>query len=168
MDTSKERSTPNPEQIPAVEFGAGALRIMAGAGAGKTYTLTHSIISLVQRGLARPSQILAITFTVKAAEELRTRIGKAVLEMDQSGEAVDVDTYHAFGGRVVAEHGHRLGLPPDPLMLTSAESWIVLWRALDRIPFRTIDLGNLRGNVNQPSPLKSILSLGSRLADELR
>jgi DNA helicase-2/ATP-dependent DNA helicase PcrA len=158
----------NEAQAAAVSFGSGALRIMAGAGAGKTYTLTHSIVALIERGLATPSQILAMTFTTKAAEELRGRINTAVMALTDLGETVDVDTYHAFGGRIVAEHGYRLNLPPEPLVLTPAESWIVLWRALDRIQFKTIDLGNLRGNGFQPSPLKAMLDLGSRLADERR
>jgi DNA helicase-2/ATP-dependent DNA helicase PcrA len=163
----QRRTEPNVEQSAAIEFGSGALRIMAGAGAGKTYTLAHSIVSLVQRGIAAPGQILALTFTIKAAEELRTRINRTVAEQTGSAEMVDVDTYNAFGGRIVAEHGHLIGLPPDPLLLTPAEGWILLWRCMDRIDFQSIDLQHLRGGP-QGSPLSKMIGFGSRLHDELR
>jgi DNA helicase-2/ATP-dependent DNA helicase PcrA len=137
--TDLVRPALNSEQQAAVEYASGPLRIMAGAGTGKTETIAQSIVSLVNRGLASPSQILAVTFTIKAAEELRGRVDSAVRQFAGVDESVDVDTYHAFGGRVVAEHGHRVGLPPDPTVLTSAESWITLWRSLDRIDFRHQD-----------------------------
>jgi DNA helicase-2/ATP-dependent DNA helicase PcrA len=156
----------NIEQQAAVEFATGPLRIMAGAGTGKTETIAQSIVSLVNRGLANPSQILAVTFTIKAAEELRGRVDSAVRHLAGVDESVDVDTYHAFGGRIVAEHGYRVGLPPDPTVLTSAESWMTLWRSLDRIDFRHLELSNLRDNQN--SPLTRIIGYGSRLSDELR
>ena len=158
----------NSEQAAAVEYGDGPLRIMAGAGTGKTHTLTHRIVALVQSGRAKPSQILALTFTNKAAEELRERIDKAVSALPESqGERVDIDTYHAFGGRIVTEHGHRIGLPPDPIMLTPPEAWILLWRSLDEVDFRHIDLLHMRGFAFLRSPLYDMLNLGSRLRDEL-
>src|SRR4051794_23960558 len=102
---------------------------MAGAGTGKTHTLTQRIVALVDSGRARPSEILALTFTTKAAEELTVRVVAAFAGYEQFGhDRVDVDTYHAFGGRIVVEHGHRLELPPEPIVLTPPEAWIVLWR----------------------------------------
>lgn len=158
----------NPDQAAAVAHVDGPLRIMAGAGTGKTHTLTARIVALIEGGHARPSQILALTFTNKATEELTERIGRAVAAIPGAGdERVDIDTYNAFGGRVVAEHANRLDLPPDPLILTPAEAWILLWRALDEVEFRSIDLTYLRGGPGG-SPLKAMLGLGSRLRDELR
>jgi DNA helicase-2/ATP-dependent DNA helicase PcrA len=158
--------SPNAEQLAAIGHTLGPLRIMAGAGAGKTYTLTERIVSLVDSGLATPSQILALTFTNKAVDELRERIDPAVEQIVSNGERVDIDTYHAFGSRIVAEHGAALGFPAEPLLLTSAESWIVLWRAIDEIDFRFIDLGNIKGGFGE-SPLRTIINLASRLSDEL-
>src|SRR3954454_5920447 len=68
----------NPSQREAVDATLGPLRIMAGAGTGKTFTLTERTAGLVRSGMAGPDQILALTFTTKAAEELRERIGKVV------------------------------------------------------------------------------------------
>ncbi|MGI8475616.1 MAG: ATP-dependent DNA helicase, partial [Thermomicrobiales bacterium] len=161
-------ATLNMGQAAAVAFGDGPLRIMAGAGTGKTHTLTQRIVALIAGGHAAPGQILALTFTVKAVDELKERIGRAVDALPGwTGQRVDIDTYHAFGGRVVAKHGQLLDLPPEPLLLTPAEGWILLWRALDEIEFRHVDLMNLRGGLNK-SPLSEIISLGSRLRDELR
>ena len=166
MSESTSASAPNIEQSAAIEWASGPLRIMAGAGAGKTYTLTQSIVSLIERQLATPSQILALTFTNRATEQLRERITTALRSLPGQSEQVDIDTYHAFGGRIVSEHGHLLGLPPDPLLLTPAESWITLWRSLDQIEFTSPELANLRDR--QHSPLGKIVGLGSRLRDELR
>ncbi|CAN5799534.1 ATP-dependent DNA helicase [soil metagenome] len=159
--------SPNAEQLAAIAQTAGPLRIMAGAGTGKNFTLTERVVSLIRNGHAAPSQILALTFTNKAVDELRERINAAVEKMSSTGERVDIDTYHAFGSRVVSEHGVRLGLPAAPLLLTRAESWIVLWRAIDEIDFQHIDLGNMKGGPGE-SPLNTITTLASRLSDELR
>ncbi|MBX3069173.1 MAG: ATP-dependent helicase [Thermomicrobiales bacterium] len=156
----------NPQQLAAVRHGDGPVRIMAGAGTGKTSTLKNRIVHLLEQGDATPSQILALTFTNKAAGELQERICAAVAARFPAGERVDVDTYHAFGGRIVNEFGSMLGYPADPVVLSKAESWLILWKGLDEIGFEHIELNNLRGGLGE-SPLNRILSLGSRLSDEM-
>jgi DNA helicase II / ATP-dependent DNA helicase PcrA len=160
-------STINPEQAAVIAHPGGPLRIMAGAGTGKTFTLKERIIALLGRGETTPSRILALTFTNKAVDELRERIDPAVAALTRTMERVDIDTYHAFGSRIVGEFGVTIGLPAEPLMLSGAESWILLWRAIDQIPFEHIELTSMRtpGGTNH---LARIVSLGSRLGDELR
>lgn len=159
--------TSNSAQQAAIELTEGPLRIMAGAGTGKTSTLTKRIVHLIAQGLARPSQILALTFTNKAVDELRSRVETETLAWATGGERVDVDTYHAFGSRIVDEFGARLGLPADPAVLTKAESWILLWRGLDEIRLEYTDFGNIRGFYRE-SPLQKMIDIGSRLNDELK
>jgi DNA helicase-2/ATP-dependent DNA helicase PcrA len=85
-------SSLNPEQQQAVLQTDGALLILAGAGSGKTRVIAHRIAYLVRDGFADPSAVLAVTFTNKAAEEMRTRVEK-LLEMDC--RKMWISTFHA-------------------------------------------------------------------------
>jgi len=89
--------TLNPAQRRAAEYTEGPLLILAGAGAGKTKTLTHRIFNLVKKGV-HPGNILAVTFTNKAAKEMKNRV-VALMEKESAwqGEAPFVSTFHALG-----------------------------------------------------------------------
>lgn len=98
----------NPEQQAAVDFGEGALQILAGAGSGKTEVLVRRIMRLLERG-EDPERIIALTFTTKAANNARER---AAARIGSAGRRVWAMTFHAFGVRVLREDGWRLGLRP--------------------------------------------------------
>ncbi|HEY2031545.1 MAG TPA: UvrD-helicase domain-containing protein, partial [Myxococcales bacterium] len=98
----------NPPQLEAVRHGDGPLLILAGAGSGKTRVLTHRIAHLLREGLARPPEILAVTFTNKAAGELRERVGKLVGQEDAG--RMWVSTFHAAGARLLRREAEALGL----------------------------------------------------------
>jgi DNA helicase-2/ATP-dependent DNA helicase PcrA len=166
-DAPPSSRPPNPEQDLVIGHGHGPIRVMAGAGTGKTHTLTARVVRLIADGLARPDQILALTFTDKASAEMRERIGGACLELGVPPDAqpVTVLTYHSFGNSVIREWGGMIGLPPSPPLLSKAESWLLLWDCLPHIDFRSIDLMHLRATYGGPLP--DILKLGSRLKDEL-
>jgi DNA helicase-2/ATP-dependent DNA helicase PcrA len=100
-------SSLNPEQRAAVEHVDGALLILAGAGSGKTRVIAHRVAWLVLEGHARPDQILAVTFTNKAAEEMRTRV-EGLLERDC--RAMWISTFHALCARLLRREAHHLGL----------------------------------------------------------
>jgi DNA helicase-2/ATP-dependent DNA helicase PcrA len=101
----------NREQRSAVETLDGPLLVLAGAGTGKTRVLTTRIAHILSLGRARPSEILAVTFTNKAAREMKERIGKIV------GHAIEgmpwLGTFHSIGVKILRRHAELVGLKPD-------------------------------------------------------
>ena len=101
----------NDEQRRAIEATEGPVLVLAGAGTGKTRVLTTRIAHILSMGLARPGEILAVTFTNKAAREMKERIGRLV------GERVEgmpwLGTFHAIGTRILRRHAELVGLRSD-------------------------------------------------------
>ncbi len=113
----------NPEQAAAVTHTAGPLLIVAGAGTGKTTVITRRIAWLIEQQLARPEEILALTFTDKASGEMAERVDR-VLPLGYVD--VQVSTFHAFGERVLKDWGLEIGLPSDFRLLTATEQWMLV------------------------------------------
>ena len=147
-------------QREAVTHEAGPLLIIAGAGTGKTTVITHRIAYLIATRKARPSEILALTFTDKAAAEMEERVDTLV----PYGYAdVQISTFHAFGDRLIKENALELGLTPDAKVLTRAEQ-IVFLRDPERL-FK-LPLKHYRPLGDPTRLLQAITSLISRLKDE--
>jgi DNA helicase-2/ATP-dependent DNA helicase PcrA len=103
----------NPPQREAVLTSRGPLLILAGAGSGKTRVLTFRMAALITQGHAAPDEILAVTFTNKAAREMEARIFKILSEMGISlRENLWVSTFHSFCVRVLRQHIHLLDYQP--------------------------------------------------------
>ena len=98
----------NPEQLTAVTHDLGALLILAGPGSGKTRVICHRIAWLISTGRAKAGQVLAVTFTNKAAEEMQTRLA-ALLKAQRTG--LRVCTFHALCARFLRIDGERIGIP---------------------------------------------------------
>ncbi|MGE3712340.1 MAG: ATP-dependent helicase, partial [Hyphomicrobiaceae bacterium] len=98
----------NPEQRMAVEALDGAVLVLAGAGTGKTRVLTTRIAHIIATGRARPSQILAVTFTNKAAREMKERIG-VLIGGDVEGMPW-LGTFHSIGAKILRRHAEMVGL----------------------------------------------------------
>ena len=100
----------NPQQELAVTQTEGPMLILAGAGSGKTRTITHKIAHLIDRELCQPDQILAVTFTNKAAEEMRNRVQRI---LTRAHDLPLLCTFHSFGVRVLRRHADRIGYRRD-------------------------------------------------------
>src|SRR5437764_13691898 len=120
----------NDPQREAVTHGEGPLLILAGAGSGKTRVLTHRIAYLVATDFAKPNEILAITFTNKAAGEMRERAG---LLVGRRVRAMWVMTFHSACARMLRAHADKLGYPPQFTIYDQADSRRLLERCLDEL-----------------------------------
>lgn len=113
----------NDKQKEAVLYNDGPLLIIAGAGAGKTKTLTTKIAYLIEEGLAAPYNILAITFTNKAAKEMRDRL---YLLIGDEARKLQVSTFHSFGLKLLRENYELLGYDRNFVIMDSDDSLTVV------------------------------------------
>ncbi|MDH7559096.1 MAG: ATP-dependent DNA helicase [bacterium] len=148
----------NAEQREAVTFGEGPLMVVAGAGTGKTRVITHRIAYLIATKQARPEEILALTFTDKAAAEMEERVDVLV---PYGFANVWISTFHSFGDHLLRQYAFELGLPPDFQVLAEAEQNIFFCQHLFAYP---LDFYRPLGNPTRF--LSALLSLFSRAKDE--
>ena len=120
----------NPDQRRAVEHGEGPLLVLAGAGSGKTRVLTRRVAYLVATGQARPSEILAITFTNKAASEMRSRVESLVGGVSR---LMWVMTFHSACARILRSNAERLGYKRAFTIYDEADSLRMLKRCMDEL-----------------------------------
>src|SRR3989304_7355243 len=120
----------NTNQARAVTAPEGPLLIVAGAGTGKTTVLTRRIAYLIGAKRARPSEILALTFTDKAAGEMEERVD---LLVPYGYTDITISTFHAFGDKVLRGHALELGLPPDFRVLSPPEQVIFLMKRVSQL-----------------------------------
>src|ERR1035437_8112049 len=148
----------NQEQRRAVCHGEGPLLVVAGAGTGKTQVITRRIAWLIATRRARPSEILALTFTDKAADEMQSRVDQLV---PYGYTDAAVSTFHAFGDRLIREFALELGLPTDSRVLSRPEVVIFLRERLFEF-----DLDQYRPLGNPTRFLGALGTLFSRCKDE--
>ena len=122
--------TPTPEQIQIIESPLQPAVVIAGAGSGKTETMATRVLWLVANGHAKPEEILGLTFTRKAAAELKKRIKVRLKQLKDSGVIergisieVPVMTYHSYAGNILREYGLRLGIDTDSELIGEAVVW---------------------------------------------
>src|ERR1700753_3192499 len=124
----------NEPQREAVVYGEGPQLILAGAGSGKTRVLTHRIAYLIATGAAKPNEILAITFTNKAAQEMRDRVG---LLVGGQVRAMWVMTFHAACARMLRAEAQRLGYTRQFTIYDTADSRRLIKRCLGALGIDT-------------------------------
>ncbi|QOV35768.1 ATP-dependent helicase [Streptomyces ferrugineus] len=133
-----------PEQTACITAPPAPQVIVAGAGSGKTTVMAARVVWLVGTGQVAPEQVLGLTFTNKAAGELAERVRKALIKAgvtdpdiidpdNPPGEPV-ISTYHAFAGRLLTDHGLRIGLEPTSRLLADATRYQLAARVLREAP----------------------------------
>jgi DNA helicase-2/ATP-dependent DNA helicase PcrA len=120
-------STLNPAQREAVLHASGPLLIVAGAGSGKTRVITFRIAHLIAEGHARPGEVLAVTFTNKASEEMRSRVEQLI---GADCRQVWLSTFHSLCARLLRREAPAIGLPRDFVIYDSSDQLAVVKQAM--------------------------------------
>jgi DNA helicase-2/ATP-dependent DNA helicase PcrA len=113
----------NNAQKDAVSYIDAPLLIVAGAGTGKTTVITEKIAYLIQNKLAAPEEILALTFTDKAAGELMERVDA---RLSLGYVELAISTFHTFCERLLSEYALDIGLPRQFKLITDTDAWLLL------------------------------------------
>jgi len=148
----------NKEQLEAVTYGNGPLLIIAGAGTGKTTVITERIKYLILKKKVLPSQILALTFTEKAARQMEERVDMA---MPYGYTQMWISTFHAFCDRILRNEAIHIGLNPAYKLMTEAETIFFLRENIFKF-----NLSYFRPLGNPNKFLEGMLQHFSRLRDE--
>ncbi len=120
----------NPAQLEAVCAGDAPLLVLAGAGSGKTTVITYRIARLIEERGIDAKRILAVTFTNKAAREMRERVGRLTgLDPRQ----LDIGTFHGICGRLLRRYGERVGVPPSFIIYDQDDQLALIRRALGEL-----------------------------------
>jgi DNA helicase-2/ATP-dependent DNA helicase PcrA len=156
--TGTKKSQTNDNQQKAIKHKFGPLLVIAGAGTGKTRVITERIKHLIEKGGVSPNQILALTFTEKASQEMLNRIGDV---MPLGYEEPWVYTFHSFTDRILKEEGLEIGLDPSFKIIPDPEQWLLL-----RKNIFNLNLSYFRTLGNPTKFISAILKFISRLQDE--
>ncbi|MDE3112543.1 MAG: ATP-dependent helicase [Chloroflexota bacterium] len=146
------------EQREAVEHGEGPLLVIAGAGTGKTHVITARIVQLIRSAAAKPNEILALTFTEKAAAAMQERVDLST-PIGQNDAAIR--TFHAFGDEVFREFALELGRAGALRVLSPAEQVIFVREHLYELPLR-----RYRPAADPLRHVRALLDLFSRARDD--
>ncbi|GGG12238.1 putative ATP-dependent DNA helicase [Rhodococcoides trifolii] len=172
------QNPPTAEQSAVIAAPIGPTLVVAGAGAGKTETMAARVVWMVANGFVHPDQVLGLTFTRKAAQQLTSRIrqrlarlagSELILRADPSGQLRDsivggepeVSTYHSYAGRLIDEHGLLLPVEPSARLLTETELWQLAYRVVSSWD------GDIEFDRTPTSITEAVLALAGQLAEHL-
>ncbi|MGO1317825.1 MAG: UvrD-helicase domain-containing protein [Cellulomonadaceae bacterium] len=175
------RHRPTPEQIDVIEAPLEPLLVVAGAGSGKTETMSARVVFLVANGLVAPDEVLGLTFTRKAAGELGERVRRRLAALERAlrrqGESLPgtpldggllalvrrptVSTYNAYAAQLVGDHALRLGIEPGARLLGEASQWQLASRIVEDWPYE------LAVDAAQSTVVDAVLALSAALDEHL-
>ncbi|MFI5720133.1 UvrD-helicase domain-containing protein [Nocardia sp. NPDC051750] len=169
---------PTAEQAAVIAAPPGPMLVVAGAGAGKTETMAARVVWMVANRLVTPEEVLGLTFTRKAAQQLTARIrtrlarlagSRLLRDLDPTGELrttltgaePEISTYHSYAGRLLSEHGLLLPVEPSAALLTETQLWQLAHQVV-----RTWD-GDLDTDRSPLTVTEAVLALSGQLAEHL-
>jgi len=132
------------QQSEVLESNTPVKRVIACAGSGKTWVLTGSIVNILKSGNISPGEVLALTFTKNAAENMRKRVIRLLKEINISLYP-DIYTFNSFGNEIIYENSFELGLGKDFRMITSSQSWQLLYKVFKKVNISHLKIGNNPG-----------------------
>ncbi len=163
---------PSAQQWEAISAPLSPAVVIAGAGSGKTTLMAARVVYLVVTGQVRPDQVLGLTFTTKAASELRRKIREALVTAgamvaptgpdDEEALEPTVLTYNAYAANLLTEHGLRIGHEPDTRVVTDAARYQLGARVVDRYTGEVVQLSDHPATV-----IQNLLALDGALSEHL-
>ncbi|WP_223845686.1 ATP-dependent DNA helicase [Dermabacter vaginalis] len=173
---------PTPEQVAVIESPLAPALVVAGAGSGKTETMSARVVWLIANGLVEPRHVLGLTFTKKAAHELAERIDRRLASLTSAmvsagieppatlaastvqlgGQSPRVATYNGFALDLVHEHALRIGIDPDFTVIPPAAAWQIAYDLVESWQ------GELPFDHSSGTVASAVLSLSGALSDHLR
>ena len=167
---------PTKEQIPIIQSELAPSVVIAGAGSGKTETMSQRVLFLVANSLIKPDQLLGLTFTRKSAGELSKRIkyrlrqlkSAKLLPENLDESELTVSTYHSYAGKVLADHAIRIGLDADSDPIGEAAAWQIAFEEVSRFAGNDLPInGSPKSVVAEVMDLSTALAENDRTAAEI-
>ncbi|GGJ06962.1 hypothetical protein GCM10008995_16060 [Halobellus salinus] len=131
----EEGVSPEPQQETIIDSDAYPVRVLAGAGTGKTFTMVRKIEHLIDEEDVSPDRILALTFTNNAADSMREKLNA---KLGTAGYDVDAYTYHSICNEILTDYAYEAGIDPDFEVATDAEKYAIVLDVLDDIEYRSV------------------------------
>jgi len=167
---------PTEEQIPIIQSPLTPSVVIAGAGSGKTETMSQRVLYLVANSIITPNQLLGLTFTRKSAGDLAKRIKIRLRQLKSAGLLPDytdeseltVSTYHSYAGRVLADHAIRIGIDATADPIGEAAAWQIAHEQVSRFAGNDLQInGSSKSVVSEVMDLSTQLAENDRSADEV-
>ncbi|MFC7139762.1 ATP-dependent helicase [Halosimplex aquaticum] len=135
LPVAEDEQPPREQQQTIIESQTYPMRVLAGAGTGKTFTMVRKIENLIDEQGVSPDRILALTFTNNAADSMREKLNA---KLGTAGYDIDAYTYHSICNEILTDYAYEAGVDPDFDIITDAEKYAIVLDVLDEIKYRSV------------------------------